>query len=524
MNSVLPDVKERALPKRCESGIYLPPDALRGTAERPILTPETPLFPRINGAKVTGVRPCSPFLYRVSVTGQRPMSLSVVGLPPDLHFDATSGVLSGSFSKRGRHTIRIDAANAHGRATCDLRIVIGDDFCLTPPMGFNTYGGWGPFITEAQVRAGAKALIESGLADHGYQYVNIDDGWQGVRGGPLNAIQPNEKFGDLKRFCDDMHRLGFKTGIYSTPWTSSYEGFCGGSSRTADGAWLRPNPPRHGTCLFGQYRFENADARQWAEWGFDYAKYDWMINSPELARVMSEALREQSRDIVLELSNDAPIKDAGVYTTLAQMCRTTGDIVDVWERTQIEPEKRSWAHGVRDIWKQHRDWARFNRPGHWNMPCPLRVGVLGGWDLKPLQPTRLTVDEQYSHISLWALWSAPLIIGCPVERLDEFTLALLNNDEVIAVDQDPLGLQARDFAVEGGEVLVKDMEDGSKAVGLFCTGSEGAVVSVSWEQLGVTGPQRVRDVWRQKDIGVYVNLFAAQVNSHGVVLVSISPA
>ncbi len=504
--------------------VYHPPAATRGSADRPILTPAVPRYPRINGAKIAGVRPGSPFLYRVSVSGQRPLALSVVGLPPGLSFDADNSVLSGTLLSTGRHTVKIEASNAHGRATRELRIVVGPEFSLTPPMGFNTYGGWGPFISEAQVRAGAAALIASGLADHGYHYVNIDDGWQGVRGGPLNAIQPNEKFGDLKVFCDDMHRLGLKTGTYSTPWTSSYEGFCGGSSRTSDGAWERPNPPRSGIGLFGQYRFEKADAQQWAEWGFDYAKYDWIINSPELARAMSEALRDQSRDIVLELSNDAPLRDADAYTGLAQMCRTTGDIVDVWDRTQLEPEKRSWAHGVRDIWKQHRDWARFNRPGHWNMPCPLRVGVLGGWDLKPLQPTRLTVDEQYAHISLWALWSAPLIIGCPVERLDEFTLALLNNDEVIAVDQDPLGQQARDFAVECGEVLVKDLEDGTKAVGLFNPGNATAVVTVTWEQLGLAGPQHVRDLWRQQDVGVSDGGFSAQVNSHGVVLVSFRSA
>lgn len=502
---------------------YLPPAPNWGTPDAPIFTPPPPAAPRINGARVTGARPGSMLLYRMAVTGARPMVFAISDLPAGLSLNPQTGVISGFLEKTGTHRVMLRASNAYGTTERELRIVIGDEFSLTPPMGFNTYGGWGPFVTETQVRAGAEALITSGLADHGYHYVNIDDGWQGRRGGPFHAIQPNEKFGDLRAFCDDMHALGFKTGIYSTPWLNTYEGFIGGSSQFKDGSWTPPDPPRSGTNLFGQFRWEEADARQWAEWGFDYIKYDWAINSVELATCMADALKAQPRDILLELSNDAPLAHAASYTALAQMCRTTGDIVDVWERTQIEAEKQLWAHGVRDIWLQHRLWEQFNRPGHWNMPCPLRVGVLGGWDLKPLRPTRMTVDEQFSHISLWALWAAPLIIGCPVERLDAFTLGLLANDEVIAVDQDPLGQQARDFATEGGEVLVKDMEDGSKTVGLFCVAPEAQTVTVTWRELGISGPQRVRDLWRQQDIGFCADSFSAKVNAHGVVLVSMTP-
>ena len=156
------------------------------------------------------------------------------------------------------------------------------------------------------------------------------------------------------------------------------------------------------------------------------------------------------------------------------------------------------------------------------MPCPLRVGMLGGWDKKPLLPTRLTVDEQYSHISLWCLWASPIIIGAPLDKVDEFTLSLLTNDEVLEINQDPLGLQARQIEVNQGEVLIKEMEDGSKAVGLFNpSGKEPAKIEINWTDLGISGKHMVRDLWRKKDIGVFSNKFAAKVPSHGVVLVRI---
>jgi alpha-galactosidase len=225
---------------------------------------------------------------------------------------------------------------------------------------------------------------------------------------------------------------------------------------------------------------------------------------------------------VLELSNSAPLAHAKEFTSLAQMCRTTGDIVDVWDKSQLDPGKRKWALGVRDIWNQHKAWEPFNRPGHWNMPCPLRVGLLGGWDLKPLRPTRLTRDEQYTHISLWCMWSAPLIIGCPLELLDDFTLQLLTNDEVLDLDQDPLGKQARQVEVNGQEFLVKDLEDGSKAVGLFNLTAAEATIKVRWSDLGIASRQRVRDLWQRRDLGLRDQDFEASVRPHGVVLIRVT--
>jgi alpha-galactosidase len=488
-----------------------------------ILTSKLNQEPRINGAKVFGVRPGNHILYTVAATGDRPMEFSAENLPSGVIFNPVEGRLTGKVKERGTYYIKLKVKNAIGEYERELRLVVGDEIALTPPMGCNTWGGLGPYVDEKGVRASAEAMVMSGLINHGYCYVNIDDGWQGKRGGKYNAIQPNEKFGDMHKLCDDLHAMGLKVGIYSTPWVTSYAGFVGGSSDSANGSWQPVMPPTK-NWRHGKFRFENNDANQIAEWGFDYFKYDWRIDSVDFAEKMEVALCSTGRDIVLELSNTTPIAQADTFTRIGNMTRTAGDLVDVWDKTQLDAEKQKWALGIRDLWMEQKAWEKYNRPGHWNMPCPLRVGMLGGWDEKPLALTRLTQDEQYSHISLWCLWAAPIIIGAPLDKLDAFTLSLLTNDEVLEIDQDPLGQQARQIEVKQGEVLVKEMDDGSKAVGLFNTSSKEPIeIEVNWDKIGISGKQIVRDLWRQKNIGVFSKKFSAYVPSHGVVLVRIIP-
>jgi alpha-galactosidase len=215
------------------------------------------------------------------------------------------------------------------------------------------------------------------------------------------------------------------------------------------------------------------------------------------------------------------IDNATVKLPLVQLWRTTTDIRDIWDRSTLK--KDLWAQGISNIWDTHREWREFTKPGCWADPDTLAVGWVGFGDTV-LHKTLLTPDEQYTHISLWCLWSAPLFIGSPVEKLDKFTLSLLSNDEVIEIDQDPLGQQAY-LAIKDGdaEVWVKRMEDGSKAVGLFNRSAKEITVRANWGSLGIYGKQRVRDVWRQKDLGTFEKTFGANVPFHGVVLVRICP-
>ena len=250
----------------------------------------------------------------------------------------------------------------------------------------------------------------------------------------------------------------------------------------------------------GKYSFAENDARQWAAWGIDYLKYDWNPNElPETAEIY-KALRASGRDVFLSLSNSTPFKNIAELSKLANCWRITGDIRDNWDSMS----KKGFGQDK---------WEPYCGPGHWNDPDMLVVGRVG-WGA--LHPTNLTPDEQYTHISIWCLASAPLLLGCDLADLDDFTLNLLANDEVLAVNQDSLGKQAtlvsRRHALQ---VYAKDLADGAKAVGLFNLGDVPATVAVKWPELRITGPKNVRDLWRQKDLGEFNDQFQITVAPHG---------
>ena len=504
----------------CAAGPYMPAAQIATTPPpaQVILTPKPAATPRINGPKIFGVRPGSPFLFTIPATGERPMTFTAKGLPKELKLDAATGRITGVLKKAGEYKVTLSAKNALGMAQKPFRIIVGEDIALTPPMGWNSWNCWASAVDQEKVLRSARAMAASGLAQHGWSYINIDDTWQGKRGGKLNALQPNDKFPDIKAMCDEIHALGLKAGIYSTPWVTSYGRYAGGSAENPEGIW--PGPPANGAprnkkilpYAVGKYSFATNDAQQWAAWGIDYLKYDWNpIEAPQVEE-MRGALRATGRDIVLSLSNNSRsrlIDIAPEVSRLAQAWRTTGDINDSWV-------------SMSGIGFKQDEWARYARPGHWNDPDMLVVGQVG-WGPK-LHPTKLTPDEQYTHISLWCLLSAPLLIGCDMEKLDEFTLSLLNNDEVLEIDQDTLGRQATQVSGQGDlKVYAKPLDDGSWAVGLFNTGQESATASVLWAELKLSGSQRARDLWRQRDLGAFNDKFDAAVPSHGVVLIKVTP-
>lgn len=252
-----------------------------------------------------------------------------------------------------------------------------------------------------------------------------------------------------------------------------------------------------------------ADARQWAEWEVDYLKYDWNPNDLYHVKEMHDALRATNRDIVYSLSNSAPYADAPRWVQYSDCWRTTGDIRDTWK-------------SISSIGFSQQKWAPFCGPGHWPDADMLVVGLVG-WGPK-LHYTKLTADEQYTHMSLWAMLASPLLIGCDLARIDPFTLSLLTNDEVIEVNQDPLGMHAVPIWEEGEQVIyVKHLEDGAMAVGLFNKALEPAQMTCSLKQLGMRGTQTVRDLWRQKDIDQIADKYKTTVPPHGVVLIKIYP-
>jgi alpha-galactosidase len=486
------------------------PKMHKPSTEPYVLTPTSSGTPRINSAKVFGVRPGSPFLFTVAATGDRPMQFSAEGLPEGLKLDAETGQISGKLSEAGEHQVVLRAKNSAGEATQAFKIVCGKQIALTPPMGWNSWNCWAGSISDEKVRAAADAMVSSGLVNHGWTYINIDDYWEykpsakndpTLQGDARDAdgfINPNKRFPDMKALTDYVHSKGLKIGLYSSPGPLT----CGG-------------------CI-ASYQHEEQDAQRWAEWGFDYIKYDWCSyknvapKTPGLAdyqkpyQVMRAALDKQPRDIVYSLCQYGM---GDVWKWGAEVggnCwRTTGDINDSWG-------------SLANIGFHQAGHEPFAGPGHWNDPDMLIVGFVG-WGAN-LHPTRLTPDEQYTHISLWCLLSAPLLIGCDMNRLDDFTKSLLTNDEVLAVDQDPLGKQVAQITNKDEmQVWAKDLADGSKAVGLFNLGDDVQDVAVNFSDLKLTGKQAVRDLWRQKDVGEFGDRYSVRVSGHGVVLVKITP-
>lgn len=482
-----------------------------------ILTPKHGPEPSINGAKVYGVRPGHPILFTIPASGARPMKFSAENLPKGVKIDKKTGRISGTINQPGEYVVLLKAKNKKGVSTEQFKIIVGEKIALTPPMGWNSWNIYGTKITQALLLANAKAMVSSGLINHGWTYMNIDDAWQGKRGGKWNAIQPAPAtFPNIKKLSDEVHHLGLKLGIYSTPWVESYGHHIGGSANNAQGLFepVKEKIARNKKLFpyaIGQYTFLDQDVKQWAAWGIDYLKYDWNpIELPETKK-MYYTLRNSGRDIVFSLSNSTPFMSIDSLSKYANCWRTGGDIRDNWKSLKSRLTSQD-------------KWVPYAGPGHWNDPDMLVVGYVG-WGHDE-HPSKLTADEQYTHISAWCLMSVPLLLGCDLTKLDPFTISLLTNDEVLALNQDPSGKQALIVSRQGENiVMAKTLSDGTHAVGLFNTGDNGEQqIVINWKDLNIDGQYIVRDLWRQKDIGKFTGEFKTAVPQHGVVLISLRKA
>ncbi len=479
--------------------------------EKYVLTPKSSDFPKINNAKVHGVRPGNPFLLTIAATGSRPMTFAAQNLPQGLELNPETGTIRGAVTQRGAYHIVLQAKNNLGTDSRIVRIEVGDEICLTPPMGWNSWNCWGLKVNEQKVTDAAR-YMQRNLINHGWTYINIDDGWEADSRTAEGVLLGNEKFPDFRRLCDSIHNMGLKFGIYSSPGPKT----CGGH--------------------LGSYQYEVIDAKTWADWGVDYLKYDYcfycdvapnpteeLIKEPYV--VMRDALNQVKRDIVYCVGYGAPNVWNWAQEAGGNLWRTTRDITDEW-------------NVVRSIGFLQDVCAPVTHPGKYNDPDMLVVGKLGlGWGSK-VHDSYLTADEQYSHISLWCLLSAPLLIGCDMNEMDDFTLNLLTNDEVIAIDQDPAVMPAQKMTVDNGQIWYKYLEDGSVAVGFFNVDpyfilwnkEEGEAIqkkkypmSLNFGELHFSGNMKVYDLWRQKELGIFEGHFDTEVPYHGVTLVKLTP-
>lgn len=467
---------------------------------------------RINGPGIYGARPHHPFLYRIPATGARPIKFSATGLPPGLALDRDTGIISGHTPGPGRYLVTLEAQNAQAKSTRSFRVVVGDTLALTPPMGWSSWYMAYTNISDALIRAQADALISSGLADHGYSYINIDDGWNmdpsakdpRVNGAPRDQngnLRPNSNFPDMAALTDYLHRKGLKAGIYISPGPRT----CGGYE--------------------GSYGHEQQDAHLFAAWGFDFLKYDLCSygdllkgsRDPEDLKkpyaLMGNILKSLDRDMVFNLCEygrgDVWKWGREVGGNYWRTSDDVGSGIDgsLWKSMD--------AYGFGEAGRER--WAG---PGGWNDPDNILLGQIIWHD--KLAPTPLTRNEQYTWMTLWSMLSAPLMLGNDLTSLDDFTLKLLTNDEVIAVNQDALGKQAARILQNGGaEVWAKDMEDGSKAIAFFNRGERSASIALEKSALRLTGDWQVRDLWEHRDIGLFGNALAQEVGPHGAKMLQI---
>lgn len=454
-------------------------------------TPE----PAIHPPQVVGATPGRPFLFLIPATGESPLTYVAENLPAGLALDASVGIISGVLQDAGTSQVKLTVRNAKGETSRTLTIVGGErKLALTPPMGWNSWYVWGLNITDQQMRAAADAMVSSGLAARGYQYVNIDDGWEAGRDAEGN-IQSNERFPDMRALGDYIHSRGLKFGIYTSPGPKT----CGGYT--------------------GSHGHEAQDIRAYAEWGVDFVKHDWCSygslakdNSVEEMikpyRQLQTALEACSRDMVYSLCQygmgDVWKWGADVNGNL---WRTTGDSGDTW--------------GVMaSIGFKQNGLEKYAGPGRWNDPDMIQAGMLG-MAATP-RATHLTPNEQVTQMTLWAIIAAPLLLSCDMTQLGAFEKALLMNDEVIEINQDVLGKQGWRCAKEGRtEVWMRPLSSGALAVGLFNRGVSKKEVVVRWNDLGIEGKQPVRNVWLHRDLGECSDVFKVEVPPHGAVLVTV---
>jgi alpha-galactosidase len=358
---------------------------------------------------------------------------------------------------------------------------------LTPQMGWNSWNHYKCNINENLIKKTADYLVSTKLKDFGYIYLNMDDCWAWKRDSNGFILPDPRTFpSGIKALADYVHTKGLKFGIYS------------------DAGYL--------TCAGrpGSLHHEVKDALTYAEWGVDYLKYDNCFSGFEKPEVrypiMRDALNSTKRKIFYSLCEWGVDNPATWASSVGNSWRTTGDIEDNW---------KSMISRI-DL---NNEWATYAGPGGWNDPDMLEVGNGG-----------MTVTEYKSHFSLWALSKAPLLIGTDITNMTKETFEILTNHEIIAINQDPLGVQGKRVSRisvdnEYLEVWSGPLSNGSIAVILFNRTSKSNKIEVKWSDIGINEKItcKVRDLWAHKDLGNFLGSFSSEVESHGVIMVTITP-
>ena len=471
--------------------------------------------PKINLPSVFGASPKKPFLMRIGASGERPIKFSAENLPEGLKL--RKNVIEGAVLKSGKYKIKLTAENALGKDEKYVSLEIGrGKLLLTPLMGFTS---WNAFafegLTQEKMEYTAKRLEETGLVEYGYNYVNIDSGWQGEYGGKFDAVMPNEKFPDMKGFCDRLHARGFKCGIYSTPMLHAFG--CSMQRKPLPLGCTQGEPDemfadeRGG---IGKIRKEKNNALQWADWGFDYLKYDWRPSDPYNAELMRRELEKTDRDF-------------GYSVTV----KARPEYHKYWEKHcssyRCNPDSVGNFKNLLEIYESYFDFIEYVNRGHFFDLDMLDLGpsdlfeMFGFYDNKDFGYTE---DEQLVVYSTRAFLASPIQISGKLDTLSDFEISMYCNDEIIAINQDALAAPAMPYMlIEKGQkklhVLKRKLADGSYALAVFNFGETTENLKIYLEE-----EAKVRDVWAKQDLGIMKTIRIYEMTPHTVQIFKVSKA
>lgn len=420
-------------------------------------------------------------LYKIPVTGALPITLQVEGLPEGLTFDGS--ILRGSVSHDLETDVTIIAENRLGRTEKSMRLEVRPDHVLrTPLMGFTTWNAFASGVTQEDTERTARDMVRLGLDKYGYCYVNLDSGWQKDTD-TSGVIRPNKKFPNMKSLCDTIHALGLKCGIYSTPMLTAwgcpeeFQSIPGCTSGEPNFLFTRTNGG------IGQIRNEPQNASQWAEWGFDYLKYDWSPADPSNAEPMKQALLACHREFAFCVTVTADPAYAPYWISRCNSWRNNQDSVSCWDNL------------MRRL-NTVEQWQGLTAPGHFYDLDMLEIGVTSfnrGEEM-------LTEAEKLFSYTLRAFFQSPIQLSCRLEQLTEFERNLICNDEIIALHQDSLccyPTRVQDSELPCGiRVFQRRLENGDTAFAIFNTSEENKTVSLSVEKAA-----GCRDVWKKELLG-----------------------
>jgi hypothetical protein len=511
-----------------------------------------PSTPRLQPPYLVGATPGKPFLFAIPASGSAPLTYSATGLPSGLSLAASSGIISGTAPAAGSYAVTVTVTNSSGSATGSLTIAAGNTLRPTPPMGWNSYDSYGASVKESEVLAQAQAL-KATLQPYGWNTVVIDYRWYD----PEDTLDSNGRYlpspskypsatgtNGLKTLADEVHALGLAFGIHimrgiPRAAVTANAPIAGSTYHATDAAntsdacpWDQHMWGVQGATAAGQAWYDALFA-QYAQWGIDFVKIDDMLNNntkvyhqPE-ADAIRAAVAKSGRAIVVSFSPgpDDPSWLPSSVANLnadADMWRVVDDFWDYNAITDLPGVFR--AAGT---WQGGSGLAA----GHWPDTDMLPLGYLGPrceWHASG--ETTFTHNQQVTILSLWSIFPSPLIFGGNVQSLTTdtttgpWTLALLTNEEVLAVNQDALGTHAKRVVQQGStEVWARDLSGGRKAVALFNNGTADAIVAVTFAQLGVTGTPVVRDLWQRADVAGMTTGISVNVPYGGAVMYTLSP-